>query len=105
MEKEIILADDFGKNIFTRSSITHFFKMINSLNKKMLVLDFAKVDFISRSCADEYLKQKEKTNKQIIERNMSLEVSAMFENVKNQYVNEGLKISFETSPSSTLILA
>ncbi len=105
MEKEIILSDNFGKNIFTRSSIIHFFKVINSLNEKRLILNFAKVDFISRSCADEYLKQKERANKQIIERNISLEVSAMFKNVKNQYKNEGLKISFETSPSSELVLA
>ena len=105
MRKEIILADNFGKNIFTRSSIIYFFKMINSLNEEVLTLNFSKIDFISRSCADEYLKQKEKTNKQIIERNISSEVSAMFRNVKNQHEHEGSKISFKTYPSSILIPA
>ena len=105
MKKEVILANNFGKNIFTRSSIVDFFKMINSLNEKILTLDFAKIDFISRSCADEYLKQKKKMNKKIIERNISPEVYAMFRNVKNQYENEGLKISFGTCPSSKLVLA
>ncbi len=105
MRKEIILADNFGKNIFTRSSIIYFFKMINSLKEEVLTLNFSKIDFISRSCADEYLKQKEKTNKEIIERNISTDVSAMFRNVKNQYKHEGLKISFKTCPPSRLIPA
>lgn len=105
MRKEIILADDFDKNIFTRSSIIYFFKMINSLKEEVLTLDFLKIDFISRSCADEYLKQKEKINKKITERNVSVDVSAMFRNVKNQYEHEGLKISFKTCPSSELISA
>ncbi|MCK5655402.1 MAG: hypothetical protein KAI03_03815 [Candidatus Aureabacteria bacterium] len=99
------MADNFGKNIFTRSSIAYFFKMINSSNEKVVILNFAKVEFISRSCADEYLKQKERTDKKIIEESMSSEVCAMFRNVENQYKREGFKISFEICPASRLVLA
>jgi hypothetical protein len=63
------------------------------------------VEFISRSCADEYLKQKTKIEKTIVEVNMSPEICAMFNNVKRQYSNEGYAVSFDVCPSPSLIMA
>ena len=95
MVNKILLISEFGSNIFTRSSISNFFMRINSLKDKEILLDFKDVKFISRSCADEYLKQKKVSNKKIIEVNMFKEVCSMFKNVQNQYEKAGIKISFD----------
>jgi len=94
MARKILLSQEFGNNIFTRKTISAFFEKINSQKEAEIVLDFKGVDFISRSCADEYLKQKEESNKKIIERNLSKEVCSMFTAVQNQYEKGGVKISF-----------
>ena len=94
MAKKILLSQELGNNILTRKTISAFFERINSQKEAEIVLDFKGVDFISRSCADEYLKQKEESNKKIIERNMSKEVYSMFKAVRNQYEKHGLDVSF-----------
>jgi len=105
MKKRITLTSNFGNNIFTRNSISEFFKKINFLKDAEIILDFESIKFISRSCADEYLKQKNVSKKKIIEANMSKEVCDMFENVKNQYKTAGVKISFEVCSKQGLVLA
>jgi len=94
MARKILLSQEFGNNIFTRKTISAFFEKVNSQKEAEIVLDFNGVDFISRSCADEYLKQKEESDKKIIERNMSQEVCSMFNAVQNQYEKKGITISF-----------
>ena len=94
MAKKILLLQEFGNNIFTRRTISAFFEGINSQKESEIILDFKGVKFISRACADEYLKQKEKSNKKIIERNMSKEVCSMFNAIQKQYEKEGITISF-----------
>ncbi len=106
MKMSISLAHEFGDNIFTRSTISNFFKKLNSLKNKEITLDFKGIKFISRSCADEYLKQKKESPKKIIEVSMSEDICNMFKNVKNQYENTGIEISFEICPDQGgLILA
>ena len=94
MARKILLSQEFGNNIFTRNTISAFFEKINSQKEAEIVLDFKGVDFISRSCADEYLKQKEKSSKKVVEANMSKEVCLMFNAVQNQYEKKGITISF-----------
>jgi len=94
MAKTILLSQEFGNNIFTRNTISSFFEKINHTKEAEITLDFKDIEFISRSCADEYLKQKEDSEKQVIERNMSNEVCSMFNAVKNQYDKKGISISF-----------
>ena len=85
MAKKIVyLYKEFGDNIFTRNSISDFFRRINNLREKEIVIDFRRIEFISRSCADEYLKQKKKSKKIIVERKVSNEVKPMFHLVENQ---------------------
>ncbi len=55
----------------------------NLLNKE-IILDFKKIEFISRSAAHEYLKQKSISSKEIKEINLSSNVLAMFLLVKRQ---------------------
>ncbi len=94
MAIKILLSQEFGNNIFTRKTISAFFEKVNLKKEAEIVLDFKGIEFISRSCADEYLKQKELSKKKIIERNMSKEVCSMFNAVQNQYEKEGITISF-----------
>jgi len=84
------LSEHFGNKIFTRSVISDFFNKLKNFKEKKIALDFSKIDFISRSCADEYLKLKEKISKTLIEENMSNEVHSMFELVKTQCQNLGI---------------
>ena len=100
MARKFLLSQEFGNNIFTRKTISAFFEEINSQEEAKVILDFKSVKFISRSCADEYLKQKEKSNKKIVEKNLSHEVRSMFNAVHNQYEKKGFSISFIEEPSS-----
>jgi len=94
MMKKVLLSEEFGSNIFTRSTISSFFEKINKSKDKEIVLDFSSIDFISRSCADEYIKRKQDSKKKIVEANMSKEVCSMFNAVQNQYKKAGLSLSF-----------
>ena len=88
------LSEVFGNNIFTRRTISNFFEELNKRHDKEMELDFSGIDFISRSCVDEYIKQKEKTKKKLVEVNISKDVCSMFNVVKNQYKDAGVAISF-----------
>lgn len=95
MANKVLLSQEFGNNIFTRNTISAFFKKINLMKEVEISLDFKDIAFISRSCADEYLKQKENTKKKVLEVNMSKEVCSMFNAVKKQYDKEGFIISVD----------
>lgn len=94
MAKKILLSERFGSNIFTRNTISAFFRDIKEIKEAEIELDFSNVKFISRSCADEYIKQKEKTKKKILEVNIPENICSMFDAVKNQYEKAGFTISF-----------
>ena len=82
--KTILLHKEIGNNIFTRDILSRFFEKINHSRENEIVIDFRKVVFISRSCADEYLKLKKRSEKVIVERNIPNEVKSMFKLVQNQ---------------------
>jgi len=71
----IRLIDSFRNVIATRNSIVYFFE---SLPHADLILDFKNIEFISRSAAHEYLRQKAFSNFSIKEINMSQNVKSMF---------------------------
>lgn len=98
MEKRISLFDVFGNNIITRNSIADFFEEINSLKNYKIVLDFKKITFLSRSCADEYLKQKKASKKNILEVNVSNNLCEMFSLVNRQYQKEGINLLVQIIP-------
>jgi len=99
MVTKVLLSNEFGNNIFTRNTISLFFEKISHLKEEEIALDFSGVNFISRSCADEYLKRKQNSSKKIIEANMSKEVYSMFCAVQNQYKKAGFPISFSVCQS------
>lgn len=88
------LSKILGNNIFTRRTISNFFEELNERKDNEIEIDFSNVEFISRSCADEYIKQKKESNKKIVEVNMSNNVCTMFNVVKDQYERAGFSISF-----------
>ncbi|MCK4552628.1 hypothetical protein KAT80_00295 [Candidatus Pacearchaeota archaeon] len=97
MKKIKLLSADFGNKIFTRSIISNFFDKLKNFKEKEIVLDFKDIDFVSRSCADEYLKLKEKTSKKLVEENMSDAVCSMFKLVETQHKNSGITYSINSS--------
>jgi hypothetical protein len=106
MVKKFLLSQEFGNNIFTRKTISSFFDKVNNIKSKEIEIDFKDIEFISRSCADEYIKQKEKSNKKIVEANMSKDICNMFLAVKTQYEKAGVSISIKSSfPNQCLVPA
>ncbi len=87
MRKTVYLSNNFGNQIITRNSIRLFLDLLSNASNKELILDFKDISFISRSCADEYIKWKLSLSgkKNIIEINMSNEVRMMFKLVSLQY--------------------
>ena len=66
-----------------RSAMQKFLTHIEKSKEKKIMLDFKKIKFISRSCADEYIKFLNKTDKEISEFNLSPEVDKMLQIVKS----------------------
>ena len=92
MEKRVSFFEVFGNNIITRNSIFDFFTELEDIKEKKIVLDFKDITFISRSCADEYLKQKKISSKVVVEENMSEDVCNMFDLIDRQYEKARLKL-------------
>lgn len=70
--------------IITRNAVDNFFSFLSQLSEKWIVLDFARIEFMSRSCIDEYIKRKLVSEKKIKEVNLSQNVLAMFLLVSRQ---------------------
>ncbi len=85
MALHIFLEDFFDTQIITRKAMEEFFENVSQTTEKEIILDFKKIEFISRSCADEYLKKRSDTKKKIREMNMSEEVKKMIALAYLQY--------------------
>ena len=78
MAKKIYLSDYFGKMAVIRNAVADFFSVISQFSEKEILIDFKGLEFISRSCADEYIKRKLHSDKQIKETNIQKNVLLMF---------------------------
>jgi anti-anti-sigma regulatory factor len=85
MVLKIKVNQELGKYLSTRNTIKEFFEKIESTKLESVVMDFKEVDFISRSCADEYLKQKDASQINITEVNLSKNVKNMFRATLNPF--------------------
>lgn len=74
-----------------RDSAETFFQELEEIEQDIIKLDFKGVKFISRSFAHEYLQQKKKSKKHIIETNLPTKVVNMFDYVKNSIKNPNKK--------------
>lgn len=82
-EKEIMIVKMINSNLGMRSSAKNFFEDLNNISNTKLVINFENVKFMSRSFAQEYVQQKKRTNKIIIEKNKPKDVQCMLNVVKN----------------------
>jgi hypothetical protein len=85
MVQRIFLSDFFHNQIVTRQAMTEFFDYVSRTPEKVITLDFSKINFISRSCADEYIKRKLNSKKTIYEEKISQEVKRMFDIASLQF--------------------
>jgi len=104
MEKRILLVKEFGDNIFTRNTISSLIDSIEKLKQSKIVFDFKGIDFISRSCADEYMRRKNKSEKKFIEINMSPNVCSMFKVVEAQYKEAGISFSIISNKCQEIVI-
>lgn len=77
-ELKIVLAEKIGKDLGQRSKIEELFKNINP-NINRIIMDFADVEFMGRSFAQEYLNQKHSAPFEVIEENVPNDVEKMFD--------------------------
>jgi anti-anti-sigma regulatory factor len=100
--KRVSIINKLGENIFTRMTMRDFLSETSKLKEKKVILDFNKVKFISRSCADEYVKFIENSKKEIQSVNQSPEVKIMIQAVKNRM--NTILVSEEENENSGKIL-
>lgn len=81
---KIKLFNQFNQYVITRNKLREFFRDLNRLKENHVVLDFQNISFISRSCVDEYLQQKQKSTKNIKEINLAPKINFMINLVKEQ---------------------
>lgn len=85
--KKIKIKNETGNVLVTRESIQLLFKNINKLKDKEIIFDFKDVNFMSRSGADEYLKQKNRCNKNIVDLNQPKRIRSMIQIVESANSN------------------
>ncbi|MBQ7927267.1 MAG: hypothetical protein IJ287_00765 [Methanobrevibacter sp.] len=77
-ELKIVLAEQIGKDLGQRAKIEELFKNINQdINK--VTMDFADVEFMGRSFAQEYLNQKHFASFEVVEENVPPDIEKMFD--------------------------
>ena len=97
-EVEFIIRDHLSEDLATRNRASQFFELMESSRADMIVVNFEKVQSISRSFADEYVKRKKASMMAVCEKNVPINIQKMLEIVsapveKKQIVNfEKLKI-------------
>jgi hypothetical protein len=85
--KTIKLHNSLGRIVMTRNAIVDLFDSFTP--DSSVLLDFKNVEFISRSAAHEYIKQKVSFGSELKEVNMSKNVKAMFLLVAKQLKKVG----------------
>lgn len=78
MEK-IILVDIIGRYPTTRESCDELFNKINKLTEDSIIIDFSNIIGTTNSFASEYVFNKNKCKKTIIERNKNKNITSMFD--------------------------
>ncbi len=89
--KTINLKNAISENVVTRESLRQLLVTVS----ESTVFDFSQVEFMSRSCADEFLKFKESSKFTISEKNVSKDVKAMLAAAANTRAQPPLrKVTF-----------
>ncbi|KZX11098.1 hypothetical protein [Methanobrevibacter filiformis] len=75
---EIKIKDSINSSLEMNSAASEFFKEVNELPDDEIKISFENVIFMSRSFAQEYILQKNKTNKIIDEVNVPESIAPLF---------------------------
>ena len=86
IEKTIMISEELYPNLGMNSVAADLFNEINQSEFQKIIIDFTNVVFMSRSFTQEYLFQKLKTTKEIVEINVPEDVEKMFEVVSKDFV-------------------
>jgi uncharacterized protein YaiL (DUF2058 family) len=78
-QNKIQLAKVISKNLIFRNSADELFNYINNFKVSEIIIDFHKIQSITRSFAHQYLINKQRSEKNIIDVNISPHVKNMFE--------------------------
>ena len=84
-EHLIKISDELDSHLGMNFVAKEFFETINGSEFTRFVIDFNNVKFMSRSFTQEYLFQKLKTDKEIIEVNVPNDVQKMFDVVSKDF--------------------
>ncbi|MDR3292067.1 MAG: DUF4325 domain-containing protein [Methanobrevibacter sp.] len=82
---KIKVKDKIHENLGMNSSAKNLFKELNNSQNKEINIDFSDVVFMSRSFAQEYIYQKNKSKKKIEEINVPNDILPMFEVVQKDF--------------------
>ncbi len=78
-QNKIQLTKFISRNLFLRNSANELFDWINNSKTSKVVIDFRKIQSITRAFANQYLLNKEKSKKNISDKNISPHVKNMFD--------------------------
>ena len=78
-EQRIQLAKFVSQNLLFRNSADELFEYINKIEPNNIIIDFNKVQSITRAFTHQYLLNKKKSKKKITDINISPHVQNMFE--------------------------
>lgn len=81
----IKINEELDSHLSVNFIAEEFFDGINSSDYNKITIDFNNIKFMSRSFAQEYLFQKLKTDKEIIEVNVPKDVKKMFNAVSKDF--------------------
>ncbi|MBZ2167038.1 hypothetical protein [Methanobacterium spitsbergense] len=80
---EIMISEKINPNLTIRGGAKIFFDYIKNIPGDDILINFEGSEFISRSFAQEYLKQKRLINKNIKQVNVPENINSMFKIVEN----------------------
>lgn len=83
-ELTLCLQKRLSSNLSFRHSADDLFEYINSLSESKIMIDFSGIESITRSFAHQYIVNKIKSDKQIIECKIPFKIKPMFELVERQ---------------------
>ena len=86
-EKKIKLEKIISKNLIFRDTANKLFDNIDNFNATIIFIDFNKIQSITRSFAHQYLINKRKSKKNIIDVNISPDVQNMFKLIEKTIKN------------------
>lgn len=78
-QKKIQLVKVISKNLLFRGSADELFNQIDNSDMSEIIIDFRQIQSITRSFAQQYLKNKEQSKKKILDVNIAPTIKKMFE--------------------------